>query len=627
MRLLVASNSIRKINRYALPLLVLAQAGYVTGSLTGCGTSPSTYREPGSLDIPMGKQHAESRVTTQQVIREPWDLWPYSRTLSGERLQSLLVLRGDESVKNNDRKSALSFYRQALKTTLVPEDREALVLRIASCEISLRNYRSALGVMSDYVRSLGGDLAHVNPRYAITFGYGYAGLGSIDQAVVWLKKGIEDAQEHPSLKASAVAALNRVLAGVTEDELEKIGETWRPDMIVAQAVAQERGARARSGSSRVVAATAQMPSTQVAQQGTEGEKHDDALFALLMPLTGPYKDLGESLSNGVNLAFAGAQFSGLRDASLAIKDTKGDPLLGAALTRELLGGAKPTLIFGAPRAEEVALLAPLALDNKIPLFSFSKRGELGHNGLFFRFAPTVEHQMNSLFGALRETGFNEKLGVLYPDTEQGRTYAESFVVAAKEARMQVGFRGAYKVGSETTLVQRTKELEKSGVKAVYIPDTLEIGARIYSQLSEQARATIRPLGLANWDSPQQLVQFSGVLRGAWIVSPFFTKSKRTTLQQFIGSYKARHGRDPDFIAAQGFDAGTMVFAALKRSREEEISFIDALHDINGYEGITGRISVSETGEVSRVFTVVELQQRGLSEVLLARDLPTAQLIP
>src|SRR5690606_29956314 len=80
------------------------------------------------------------------------------------------------------------------------------------------------------------------------------------------------------------------------------------------------------------------------------------------------------------------------------------------------------------------------------------------------------------------------------------------------------------------------------------------------------------------------------------------------VQKFITAYKSRYGNEPDFLAAQAFDAATIAFAAFERHLRDGISVEEALNRVETYNGLTGVVRVSHTGEIEREFSVVQLKR-------------------
>ena len=78
------------------------------------------------------------------------------------------------------------------------------------------------------------------------------------------------------------------------------------------------------------------------------------------------------------------------------------------------------------------------------------------------------------------------------------------------------------------------------------------------------------------------------------------------MQQFVESYRGRFKTAPNFLAAQGFDAATLVINAIKRSKQERIPLAQALTQLPPYDGVTGAVSIDTQGEVRRALYVVEV---------------------
>ncbi len=165
------------------------------------------------------------------------------------------------------------------------------------------------------------------------------------------------------------------------------------------------------------------------------------------------------------------------------------------------------------------------------------------------------------------------------------------------------------------------------VQAVFFPDNLQAASRFFASFSETARAQIYPLGSVNWDNSVELQQSHSVLDGAIFVSPFFSRSERPEIQQFMNSYQAKYQLRPDFLAAQGFDAATIALEALRRSVKQEINVSDALTGIDLYDGLTGRVLVQPSGELQRTFTVLQLRQGAAVELTAKQALKSQDVQP
>jgi hypothetical protein len=105
-----------------------------------------------------------------------------------------------------------------------------------------------------------------------------------------------------------------------------------------------------------------------------------------------------------------------------------------------------------------------------------------------------------------------------------------------------------------------------------------------------------------------------VLDGAVFVSPFYAESSRAIIKDFISAYRSKFRSEPDFLAAQGFDAATLAIQAAKRGQEKMVSWPEALMSIDAYDGLTGRIYVGADGELRRSFAVLQLRNGAIIEL-------------
>jgi len=258
--------------------------------------------------------------------------------------------------------------------------------------------------------------------------------------------------------------------------------------------------------------------------------------------------------------------------------------------------------------------------DKMTALVFSKRSYFDTGRGIFRFGPTIESQVYSLLDACHRYAGLKKYAVIYPATLVGQEYAALFSARIRKLGLNLVYQNTYYPQDDNSLVSIAEDLEASDVEAIFLPDDLKVAARFWINLSPQARTGLKLLGPAGWDNAEEISHSRTVLNGAIFVSPFFIASERPLIRKFIETYKSRYGASPDFLAAQGFDAATLVAGAMKKQRKESMSFAQALQDIDFYDGLTGKISVETNGEVSRVFTVVQLQNQRLVDLGSSQEL-------
>lgn len=140
-----------------------------------------------------------------------------------------------------------------------------------------------------------------------------------------------------------------------------------------------------------------------------------------------------------------------------------------------------------------------------------------------------------------------------------------------------------------------------------------MSSRLLANLSPAARKQIRPLGTALWDNPVKIANSQTLFERAVFVTPFFPQSTRPVVQEFTMSYRGKYQSPPNFLAAQGFDVGTIVRTALRQSIRDGVPFAEALSRMPPYNGVTGAMSFEPGGGIKRNFYVVEVTKDSFLE--------------
>ena len=272
------------------------------------------------------------------------------------------------------------------------------------------------------------------------------------------------------------------------------------------------------------------------------------------------------------------------------------------------------VVIGPLLSEQVTAVTGVVKQYAASMVSFSKRSDAELGDGVFRLGTTVESQVGSLAeAAVKKLGL-KRIAIVAPSDIAGQEYLNVFAQKLRGLGVEPAFQTTYAKEDMNALVAIAQEVEAQPIDGLFFPDSLTAASRFFSSLAPVARERIRPLGLATWDNPVQLANSRTVLAGAVFVSLFFAESVRPAVSTFMQSYHDQFRVKPDFLAAQGFDAATLVATAVAQQRLTGARFADALSSIGTYEGLTGTISVDGTGELRRTFAVVELRDDAVVEL-------------
>jgi ABC-type branched-subunit amino acid transport system substrate-binding protein len=249
----------------------------------------------------------------------------------------------------------------------------------------------------------------------------------------------------------------------------------------------------------------------------------------------------------------------------------------------------------------------------MPLLSFSKSETFSIGNGIARLGATTNSQLEALVTAAHKDYGITQFAIAYPESANGNEVLHIFKKKLAIYGLTPVLEAPYVASDEASVLEVAQRLDSAGAQAVVIPDSVEISVKLLSNVSNSTRRKMRPLGTALWDNPSKVANSQALFESAIFVTPFFPQSTRPVVQQFNESYKGRFKTAPNFLAAQGFDAGTLVVAAIHKSLREKKSFTEALSQLPRYEGVTGMIEMQRDGEIQRSFFVVEVTPKGFLE--------------
>lgn len=575
-------------------LVFLAAVLACLAMLSGCGAAKKLGLAGADERPPV----ATGPVTPERP-RNPWDTWRPGETLNGKPLNDKAIRHADELYQKGDMRGALREYQSAARRKLSGEDREALFVRIAGTQLGIGETEKSMSTASGFYGGNQGAVDRVNPQFSIILGYGYARTGNLQQGLAWFSQAAKRSAGNRDLEEAARAGVRDVLTQASDADIDSLDATWSQNALVGPVLGEVRKMRSRGMSPgrsfEVQVAPAPGDESAITPRVTHG-------IGVLVPLSGEHARLGKATLNGIAFALNDLVQNG--SVQLVEKDTA-DAATGsieeAVNALAANGGAElilgPLIGANAPVAAETARLRGL------PLITFSKQSSFQAGGGVYRFGPTARSQMISLVETAAGLAGLKRFAMVYPANAVGAEFADEFRKAVKANGAELVLDREYQPGSEQELMTLAEEVVQADPDAVFCPDSIPAAASFFVNIPEPARTRISPLGTASWDDSKQLKQVTKAMEGAIFPSIFFMQSSNPSVRQFVEAYRGKYGEAPDFLAAQGFDAGALVSAALKEVSPDR-SFQSAIQSIGSYEGITGRVSVESSGEIERFYRVV-----------------------
>lgn len=409
-----------------------------------------------------------------------------------------------------------------------------------------------------------------------------AGLLSVPEVHAML----ESHTPEPAPAVAAVPATPRAVA--PEKELEPaaapppgpvsagIGEVWSdgagkraPD---AQAAKRLSNAQVEAGIGRPY-----FPAT------LESDDGEQLAVGCLLPLTGTDRAAGRRALNGLRLAFEGSLYA------LAVQDTGSDPAIAELLIHKLAADTSVLAAIGPQGEADADAVAPLADQLGMPLLLLSEKE--GFAGRFvLQAATTRRQQVRAIVRYATQTLVLSRLGVLYPEDEEGRAFLNAF---SNEVRIQggtlVGSRGygpgQSSFGGEAGAARTWSQ--KNGVQAIFVPDDAETAVLVAAALRRVVPDVVL-LGSERWHDVPVLARAGDAVEGAVFAGSFHPSSKAAGAQSFASEFRQRAGDFPSALEAQAYDAGMLVRRVLEGGADTREEVLSSLRAVGSYDG-AGRI--------------------------------------
>lgn len=354
------------------------------------------------------------------------------------------------------------------------------------------------------------------------------------------------------------------------------------------------------------------------------------VVAILLPLSGPRADIGQSLQRAAELALA-VPGSPRLDA----RDTAGTPQ-GAVAAAQAAAAEGAVMILGPLTSAETASVAPIAVQAGIPVLAFTNDSAQGQPGVWplgitprqqvFRLVAAAQGQGKAAFaGLLPETDFGRAMALALQEATGGanveppriQQYAKGTEAVSNAARslsdydsrggdLDARIRAARDSGdaegrqTAADLERQRADLPPPPFDALLLADTGEGLASLASLLPyyDVRPPAVRILGPVLWADPSS---GSGQLPGAWYAAP--DPAARIGFSQ---AYAAKYGAPPRAIADLAYDA-----ASIARVAAQTGGFTASnLTQPAGFSGTDGLLALGADGKVRRALAVFEVQHGG-----------------
>ena len=336
-------------------------------------------------------------------------------------------------------------------------------------------------------------------------------------------------------------------------------------------------------------------------------------IGLMVPLSGPFSHLGDTISGGSELAFFKMKNP---EVELFYFDTAGGEKVIEAANSAI--DSDVDVIIGPLFSDSVAAIKPLLKSSEIPILSFSNNIDVAEPGVWvLGYLP--EQQIAQLVDFAVARG-KQNFGVLSSSSQLGKKITGATIKKLTE----------YGLSPRTVLtlndienMDQNELLNQIKIFAQYIDtdkdpltlpppafDTVVIAGdtnfilQVAPLLSYYDLGPDRALfiGIDKWNRPKMLTEPS--LQNALLTLP-----KRPADEKFDKVWKSEFTIDSNDLSKISFDATALVIATA--AIQSEVSLSERLVNQPGFIGFSGQFKMSKSGLTERVFEIREISDNFL----------------
>jgi branched-chain amino acid transport system substrate-binding protein len=344
-------------------------------------------------------------------------------------------------------------------------------------------------------------------------------------------------------------------------------------------------------------------------------KSNDSVITIgqFTSLTGNEATFGISSDNGLKLAVEETNKSGGvlgKQIELITYDNRGLPAETQTVVEKLINRDKVVAIIGEVASARSKAGAPICQKSKIPMISpASTNPEVTLIGDYiFRVCFIDPFQATVMSKFAINTMKVKKVALLIDQKNAYSTgLAENFKKVFVEMGGEIVGEQKYQAGDKDFKGQLTA-LKSTNPEAIFLPGYYTDVGLIAIQAREIGLKVLM-FGGDGWES-EKLTEgkAADALEGCFFSTHVSAEDPNPKVQEFIKKYRDKYKMEPDAMSFLSYDAGLLLFDAIKRANSTDGEIIkNELAKTVNFAGITGNITINNQRNAIKPAVVLEIK--------------------
>jgi branched-chain amino acid transport system substrate-binding protein len=326
----------------------------------------------------------------------------------------------------------------------------------------------------------------------------------------------------------------------------------------------------------------------------DGDSAEVIKIGSIAPLTGKVATYGQSVKEGVQLAEKEINANGGingKKVKVVFEDDQADQNAAINAFNKLVDEEKVSAVIGAVTSGATLAVAPNATQAKIPMITPTATeptitkvgGEYVFRGCY------VDSYQGQVMARYAAGDLSKKTAaVLYNvGSDYSKGIAEAFKAEFEAKGGKVVEFSTYNNDDKDFNAQLTK-IKNDNPDVLLLPDYYNVVGLIAKQ-AKAVGINAQLLGVDGWDSADLYKIGGDAVKGALFINHYFPGDTAKEVQDYVSAYKKEYNKEPDALAALGYDSAKVLFKAIEDAKSTDGDKIkDALAKVE-YTGVTGKL--------------------------------------
>lgn len=329
-------------------------------------------------------------------------------------------------------------------------------------------------------------------------------------------------------------------------------------------------------------------------------------------LTGSTATFGTSTREGIELALDEINSDPPlgRRLELLVEDDQGKSEQAATVVTKLITHDKVAAVLGEVASSNSLAAAPKCQEAQTPMITpASTNPDVTAVGDYIFRVCFIDPFQGLVMAKFARGTLKAGTAAVFTDTKSD--YSKGLARFFKESFTSQGGRIVAELSysqGDSDFNAQLNSIKQSNPDVVFIPGYYtEVGTIARQARDIGIRAPL--IGGDGWDSPKLLEGAGSALEGSYFSNHYSNENQDENVQNFIEKYRSKFNKDPDAMAALGYDAARVLADAIRRAGSSDGPALrDAIASTKDFPGATGKTTINAERNADK--PAVVLQVRG-----------------